>query len=263
MHIPYADVFAQAKKWLRMVSWLLKSPLVQLQEEDGVYKARIGRYRWYIPYPKPWMALWARDFMATHFRFEAVVTPGDIVIEVGACTGEYTIPIARRVGPRGRVYAFEADPRSYACLTKNIALSEVATAVTVEHLAVSDTDGASLVLYQHPNTIAHGSLHRASSAAVTVQTVTLDSYFSNNADGHQAALLKLTVNGHEPEILRGAVGLLQHIPYVTLQSARHQEAIKFLQHYGFQVQAEHTLPQDYRAVLLKKSAACHPAMQID
>jgi hypothetical protein len=47
---------------------------------------------------------------------DALVKPGDRVVDVGSNVGIYTEQLARCVGPRGEVYAFEPDPTNYARL---------------------------------------------------------------------------------------------------------------------------------------------------
>ena len=43
--------------------------------------------------------------------YEAILSPGDTAVDGGACAGIHTIPMAKRVGPTGRVHAVEALPR--------------------------------------------------------------------------------------------------------------------------------------------------------
>jgi tRNA A58 N-methylase Trm61 len=53
--------------------------------------------------------------------YEAVLQPGDTVIDGGAHSGKHTIPMARAVGSAGRVFAFEPSPEPYGRLSKNLA----------------------------------------------------------------------------------------------------------------------------------------------
>ena len=52
-----------------------------------------------------------------------LLQPGDVFVDVGANIGYYTVIAAQRVGPHGKVYAYEPDPRNFALLEKNIALN--------------------------------------------------------------------------------------------------------------------------------------------
>lgn len=54
------------------------------------------------------------------------VRPGDVVWDIGANLGLYSIALARAVGPEGQVVAFEPEPRAMARLRCNVALNRVA-----------------------------------------------------------------------------------------------------------------------------------------
>lgn len=224
-----------------------------MKREENIFRTEFDNRTWYIPYPKRWMALWAKDFMKTHVRYEDVLNEGDVVIEVGACTGEYTVAAANIVGPSGHIYTFEVDPTAFQCLQKNIETARSPSAITIEHKGVSDTDKKTLHLHRIPNSIASSSFHGGSddSNIVAVQTVTLDSYFHEHKDEHRVTLLKLTVNGHEPEILAGASQLLKRLKYVTFQSGRFEEAIRLLRQEGYEVLKETLLYTNMKSVLLR------------
>ncbi|MEM6904587.1 MAG: FkbM family methyltransferase [Pseudomonadota bacterium] len=52
-----------------------------------------------------------------------ILKPGDFVVDAGANLGAHAVPFARAVGPRGRVYAFEPQPRVHAALQANAFLN--------------------------------------------------------------------------------------------------------------------------------------------
>jgi len=45
-----------------------------------------------------------------------IIKEGDVVIDIGANVGVYTIFLSKLVGKTGKVYAFEPDPRSISIL---------------------------------------------------------------------------------------------------------------------------------------------------
>jgi FkbM family methyltransferase len=55
--------------------------------------------------------------LATYVRG---LTPGSVVLHVGAYCGVQTVELSRAVGPAGRVVAFEPDPSAYRALTLNL-----------------------------------------------------------------------------------------------------------------------------------------------
>ena len=52
---------------------------------------------------------------------------GEIVIDIGAHSGRYTLIATKRVGPKGKVIAIEADPKNFDMLNKNIKLNDLST----------------------------------------------------------------------------------------------------------------------------------------
>ena len=55
----------------------------------------------------------------------ALIEPGDVVVDVGADIGALTVPLARAVGPAGRVLAFEPQPTVFQNLCANLALNDL------------------------------------------------------------------------------------------------------------------------------------------
>lgn len=54
---------------------------------------------------------------------EQVTPEGGVMIEVGAHLGAHTIPLCRKIGPKGKVFAFEPQPILFQNLCANLALN--------------------------------------------------------------------------------------------------------------------------------------------
>lgn len=70
----------------------------------------------------------------------ALMRPGDCFWDVGAHKGYVTLVAARRVGPRGHVYAFEPLRANLSLLKKHLQWNDIRN-VDVMALALSDFDG--------------------------------------------------------------------------------------------------------------------------
>jgi len=69
--------------------------------------------------------------------FSSKIKEGDVVIDVGAYVGIFSLIAAGRVGSTGRVYAFEPVPRSHERLMRNIGVNE-ARNIKAYNLGLSD-----------------------------------------------------------------------------------------------------------------------------
>ena len=81
--------------------------------------------------------------------FEELIEPGSVVVEVGAHIGTHTVPIARLVGPWGRVYAFEPQRKIYRELYHNLALNGVTNVVPLRYAIGS---GETRIIEMNPAT---------------------------------------------------------------------------------------------------------------
>lgn len=77
-----------------------------------------GAYEWYFTRTPLGRALRRRDTELIFGALEEVITPTDDVLEVGAGTGNYAIPMARRCA---RVVALEPSPAMLAHLRRRLA----------------------------------------------------------------------------------------------------------------------------------------------
>lgn len=69
------------------------------------------------------------------------IKKGDVVIDVGAAFGYYTLLLARLVGKDGTVVSLEPNPMSFAILEKNVEINGYQDRVVLYNMAASDTTG--------------------------------------------------------------------------------------------------------------------------
>jgi|GEM_PF-148553 len=176
----------------------------------------------------------------------STLRPGDTAVDIGCHKGGYLYWMRRRVGLHGRVYAFEPQPRLFEYLTviqkqlnfnnvqlENMGLSSQTGSMTL-HIPASSSGtspGATLnaVTESNPTDFHHH----------TVQVSTLDAYF--HAQGIRPALLKIDVEGHEWELLKGGQALLEACrPRILMECEnRHlgggdvQDVFRFLLDLGY------------------------------
>ena len=75
------------------------------------------------------------------YQLMSEVKPGDVVADVGAYIGLYTIALAKRVGHAGRVVAFEPDPANFTALKEHVSLNSLMDRVEPRPEAVGGSTG--------------------------------------------------------------------------------------------------------------------------
>lgn len=135
--------------------------------------------------------------------FRAATRPGDVVIEAGANAGAYAVLFGQWVGPSGRVYAFEPDPRAFAALADHVALNGVADRVVPIGAAVVEQPGnVRLQLAPSSGLSRVAGTRDDVTESVDVDGVSIDEFCARL--NITPALLKIDVEGAELGVLRGA-----------------------------------------------------------
>lgn len=131
--------------------------------------------------------------------------PNDVVLDVGANIGWYSLLVAR-IAPAGvAIHAFEPDPFVHALLRENIRLNAAALVTPVAAAVGEAPGGARLYLYGDANRGRNSMLPINAGEAIDVEVVSLDDYLRQHADGSRAVgFLKVDVEGYELFALRGA-----------------------------------------------------------
>lgn len=180
---------------------------------------------------------WAEPEAAVLMQF---LRPGDVAIDVGANIGTLAIPMARQVGPTGRVHAFEPQAMMFRLLNANAALNAIEQ-LRLHPMALGAADG---YLPLPPLDYASPGNYSALSFAATPPqpTQSTDSVPIRRLDDVLATidrcrLLKVDVEGMEPAVLDGAAALIaRHRPILYLeanQRATFAAVLERLNRFGY------------------------------
>ena len=200
----------------RTIPWLVRVAFEPgIQEVNGV--------RMQIPQPPPsggggefHMALGTYESEELRFVLNTLA-PGDGFIDVGAHVGYFTLPAARKVGETGWVIAIEPTPYSAAILRENVALNSFG-GVTVIEAAASCRSGTGQLTTSSTsgmwNTLERETLPGATES-VEVAVRTIDEIVAG-CGSPSVRLIKLDVEGHERDVLLGAVATLKRNPRLEI-----------------------------------------------
>lgn len=196
-----------------------------------------------------WLGSYEHQKQALFARF---VRPGDVVLDVGAHVGYYTLLSSVLSGAAGHVVAFEPLPANVVYLRRHLALNSVPNVAVIE-AAVCDTSALATFL-EAPST-SMGVLDPA--GALMVRTVALDDMVASGDIG-TVHVIKIDVEGSEVAVLAGASRLLcaQHpVVFLALHGDQQREVcVGLLTEAGYQIE-----PLDAPSVASANELVARPA----
>jgi FkbM family methyltransferase len=134
----------------------------------------------------------------------------DLFFDIGANVGSYTV-LASGVC-KARAWAFEPDPVTAAHLGRNIALNTLQNCVTVHQIALGATEA------DVPFTIGQDTVNKVARSedpnVRMVHQVPLDALARENVP----SMIKMDIEGYEPEVIKGAARMLRDSRLKVIQS---------------------------------------------
>lgn len=168
---------------------------------------------------------------------------GDWYVDVGANIGNHAILAATRVGPFGRVFAFEPNERCSTLMRKASVVNWVHDRLKIQELGISDAVGDAQLTFSATQlggaAIDTGAPQSdcldATLAALgdgqtmTIGTTTLDAAFPVNLP---IKVLKIDAEGHEPAIFRGGSRLLSNraVDYILVEAIMELAGTRWHEH---------------------------------
>ncbi len=130
------------------------------------------------------------------------IDKGDTVLDVGACIGDTTVPMAMKAGPTGRVIAVEPHPVNIGYLRLNLADFD-----NVEIISKAIWNEKGIVKFNvHSTPTGHSILEdKERNSYIEVPSDTLDNIFSDR----RIDFAKIDVQGAEVQVLQGGDKFLE------------------------------------------------------
>ena len=142
------------------------------------------------------------------YLIQRQVKNGDVVIDVGANIGYYTVILAQKAK---KVYAFEPDKINFEILKKNIEANKLTNVVAINaavgskkgflELYKSEENFGDHKLYETHPSYGHPPLKKGG----LVNIVILDEFLNNQ----KVDLIKIDTQGWEPEVIEGARKIIE------------------------------------------------------
>lgn len=151
--------------------------------------------------------------------FRSFLNPTSVVLDIGANFGLYTALAGAVALRRGRLYAFEVNPKVFRCLQGTILANRFWPSPRIDavNMIVADACGHGR-LYYDPDAVGGGTLSvmpltNSKNRSVEVEMTTIDAYLPADL---AVDLVKIDVEGHEPAVIRGMTKTIARSPQIRL-----------------------------------------------
>lgn len=170
------------------------------------------------------------------------VKEGDVVLDIGANIGYYTLIFAKLVGPKGRVYAFEPDPYNFALLKKNVEMNRYKNVILIQKAVSNKKEKARLYMNKENKGDSRIFNSHDGSNSIEIESIRLDDYFKDH--DVKIDFIKMDIEGSEGVLLEGMPNLLkknkkikivtEFWPYgLEMSGTKSKDYIKSLTNHGF------------------------------
>jgi len=204
-----------------------KSKLIKRDEVRSLYYLPKGYYLWlndtgYID--KQIIKKGVFEPASTKI-IERIVKKGDVVIDIGANIGYYTVLLSKIVGASGKVIAFEPTQHFLNVLRKNIAANQIEN-VEICALGLSNKSEKLKIDIGPSSATLHSPVgFDAIIANEKISLTTLDTFVRQRVQ-EKIDFIKIDIDGHEPFFFEGAWETLERYSPIVIFEVSHLHYLK-------------------------------------
>ena len=191
----------------------------------------------------------------------------DIVVDIGAHIGLYTIMASKHVGPNGKIVAIEANPDNFEMLNRNVKLNQLTNVTNLNCAVYSQETRIKLYLAGEGsnrtkyNTLMAERANEGKEKFVEINADTLDHLMQLQGIS-EINWIKIDVEGAEYEVLKGASNIISHSKDISLlievhnlsgsNSTLYEHISQFLSLGDFKIDFEKTYDNGEKHVIARK-----------
>jgi len=145
-----------------------------------------------------------------------IIKKGDVVVDVGANIGYYTLIFAKLVGNDGKVFSFEPEPTNFNLLKKNVEINGYKNVVLIKKAVSTKTDKTMLYI-ANDNKGSHTLVNaKHDGEFIEIDSVRLDDYFKNYYG--KINFVKIDIEGSEASAIKGMSSLLRKMGQIKIMT---------------------------------------------
>jgi len=163
--------------------------------------------------------------------FKQFISKGDLAIDIGANTGDTTVPMALAAGRSGTVLGFDPNPYVFRILEMNASLNRDKQNIIPLQYAITSEDDEEFYYVASDASFCNGGLSKTKQSVhgkfvypEKIKGINLKSFLEKNYGDQIARLsfIKIDTEGYDKEIIKSISDLLlQYKPVVVAESFKH------------------------------------------
>ena len=205
---------------------------------------RIQGHKMYLdPMDAMGLSVWGIHEPLVTKVFKKEIKKGNVVLDIGAHIGYYTLIAAKLVGENGKVFAFEPEPTNFNLLERNVKANGYKNVILVQK-AVSNKTGKIKLYLSEDNTGDHRIYDSHDGRRpIEIEAIRLDDYFKNREE--KIDFIKIDTQGSEAWAIQGMPLLLRRNrvkiitefepPLLRKSGVEPREYLDILSEYGFKL----------------------------
>ncbi len=157
----------------------------------------------------------------TNLSVKKLLNEGDIVLDVGANIGYYSLLFSKLVGDSGKVICFEPTKCYLNELRYNLKLNRISNCIVEDFGLSSKLREIDISIGDSSATLHWTEEYMMPKATEKIKLKTLDSYILSNSrlgEFPHIDFIKVDIDGHEPDFLKGALKTIEkYKPIILLE----------------------------------------------
>lgn len=178
------------------------------------------------------------------YHIKKLLKPGDIIFDVGANFGYYSIILSSALHKQCSVHAFEPNPPTSVRLLRNIELNNLADVITIHRIGLSDAEGTGRMI-ERPDNSGAATIDTTQQEGNAILT-TLDSFCKMHGI-YRINFMKIDIEGFEERLLLGGTESLKRLkptifielnpPTLARENSSVERVADLLRHSGYKLYA--------------------------
>jgi len=143
-----------------------------------------------------------------------IIKKGDVVVDIGANIGYYTLLFAKLVGNDGKVFAFEPEPTNFELLKKNSEINSYKN-VTLIKKAVSNKTEKTMLHLSKDNKGSHTLVNtKYDDGSIEIESIRFDEYFKKYSG--KINFIKIDIEGSEVNAIKSMFSFLRKMEQIKI-----------------------------------------------